>query len=177
LEVSRHDRSDVDFILILNYSPVPAPGGPANPTDVGIQNARRFRALPAYASLLAYGRAGYEDMVVRQARLARGIAAFIMDHPAYELLPQMPGANSKQSVLETIFILILFRAVDPALNENLLVQINETGKMYAQGIVWGGKKAIRCAIANWAVDDQEDLDIVLDVLRSVAEKWYRKSRL
>jgi hypothetical protein len=116
-------------------------------------------------------------MIVRQVHLARGIAAFILDHPAYELLPQIPGVNGKQSVLETIFILILFSAVDPTLNENLLVRINETGKMYAQGIVWEGQKAIGCAIANWAVDVEEDLTIVTEVLRSVAEQWDKKSRL
>lgn len=159
-------------------SSLPAPGGPPNPTDVGIQNARRFRALPVYASLVAYGRAGYEDMIVRQTSLARSVAAFVLDHPAYELLPRIPEVTERSSVLETIFMLILFRAVDPILNENLLVRINETGKMYAQGIVWEGQKAIRCAIANWAVDVQEDLQVITEVLKSVAESWeHTKSRL
>ena len=75
-------------------------------------------------------------------------------------------------------MLILFRAVDPILNENLLVRINETGKMYAQGIVWEGQKAIRCAIANWAVDVQGDLQVITEVLKSVAESWeHTRSRL
>ncbi|KAF9885960.1 hypothetical protein FE257_012135 [Aspergillus nanangensis] len=146
-------------------------GGPANPTDVGIQNGRRFRALPVYASLTAYGRSGYEDMLVRQTRLARGIAAYVWDHPVYELLPRLPGIEKKDEVLQTIFILILFRAVNPSLNESLLVRINETGKMYAQGVVWEGQKAVRCAIANWAVDVKDDLAIVTEVLGSVAAKW------
>lgn len=157
-------------------SSLPAPGGPPNPTEVGIQNARRFRALPVYASLLAYGRAGYEDMIVRQTSLARGVAAFILDHPAYELLPQMPGVTTSSSILETIFILIVFRAVDSLLNQKLLIRINETGKMYAQGIVWKGDKAIRCAIANWSVNVQEDLQHVTEALKSVAESWEHTTR-
>lgn len=157
-------------------SSLPAPGGPPNPTDVGIQNARRFRALPVYASLLAYGRAGYEDMIVRQTSLARGVAAFVLDHPAYELLPQIPGVSARSSILETIFMLVLFRAVDPVLNQDLLVRINETGNMYAQGIVWEGQKAIRCAIANWSVDVQKDLQVVTDVLTSIVEGWEHTTR-
>ncbi|GES62898.1 tyrosine decarboxylase [Aspergillus terreus] len=168
--IPKTDFSEFAIPPVYFSRPVPAPGGPANPTDVGIQNARRFRALPVYANLMAYGRAGYEDMLVRQTRLARGIASYVWDHPAYELLPRLPEAH-KAAALESIFILILFRAVDPALNESLLVRINETGKMYAQGIVWEGKRAVRCAIANWAVEVDEDLGIVTEVLRSVAAQW------
>ncbi|EED22206.1 hypothetical protein TSTA_094520 [Talaromyces stipitatus ATCC 10500] len=40
-----------------------------------------------------------------------------------------------------------------------------------------GRKTIRCAIANWAADGQEDLAIVTDVLGSVAKRWDKKSRL
>lgn len=118
-------------------------------------------------------------MLVRQTRLARGIASYIWDHPAYKMLPYLPGLESKTAILETIFMLILFRAVDPGLNEDLLVRINETGKMYAQGIVWQGQKAVRCAVANWAVDLEEDLAVVTDALGSVATRWdvKRKARL
>ncbi|KAL5366467.1 pyridoxal phosphate-dependent transferase [Aspergillus floccosus] len=168
--IPKADFSEFAIPPVYFSRPVPPPGGPANPTDVGIQNARRFRALPVYANLMAYGRAGYENMLVRQTRLARGIASYVWDHPAYELLPRLPEAQ-KAAALETIFILILFRAVDPALNESLLVRINETGKMYAQGIVWEGKRAVRCAIANWAVEVEEDLGIVTEVLRTVAAQW------
>lgn len=51
-------------------------------------DARGFRALAVYVNLVAYGRTGYEDMLVRQTRLARGIASYVWDQPAYELLPR-----------------------------------------------------------------------------------------
>jgi glutamate/tyrosine decarboxylase-like PLP-dependent enzyme len=121
-----------------------------------------------YASLAAYGREGYADMLVRQVSLARGIASWVWDHPAYELLPIMPELETKEGVIETVFILIIFRAKDAALNETLLKRINDTGKLYAQGIVWEERKAIRCAIANWAVHVEEDFSIVTRALETVA---------
>ncbi|ORY10179.1 pyridoxal phosphate-dependent transferase [Clohesyomyces aquaticus] len=162
-------RFAIPPVYFSRSTPVPG-SGPANPTDVNIQNARRFRALPAYATLAAYGREGYTDMLVRQVSLARGIASWLHDHSAYELLPTMPDLRSKESLLETVFILIIFRATDEDLNESLLKRINETGKLYAQGIIWEEKRAIRCAIANWSVHVEEDLAIVTGALEGVAAR-------
>lgn len=158
-----------DFAIPPVYFTTPPPSvGAASPTDVGIQNARRFRALPAYASLAAYGRSGYEDMLVRQVELARGIASYVWDHPSYELLPKLQGRDDKQAVLETVFMLLIFRAKDPKLNDKLLQKINGTNRMYGSGIVWEGQPAIRLAIANWAVDVKRDLAIVKGVLDTIA---------
>ncbi|KAM3076571.1 hypothetical protein ACMFMG_007377 [Clarireedia jacksonii] len=55
-----------------------------SPLNHGLENSRRFRALPVYAVLLAYGRDGLSDMLVRQVRLARSIARFLDAHEGYE---------------------------------------------------------------------------------------------
>jgi hypothetical protein len=36
--------------------------------------------------LAAYGKKWYRDMLVRQVHLARKVARFVLDHPAYELV-------------------------------------------------------------------------------------------
>ena len=61
-----------------------------SPLNIGLENSRRFRALPVYASLAALGRDGYGDMIVRQVRLARSIAGYVASNAAFELLA-MPG--------------------------------------------------------------------------------------
>ncbi|WVQ97794.1 hypothetical protein IAU59_004908 [Kwoniella sp. CBS 9459] len=69
-----------------------------SPLYVGIENSRRFRALPLLASLLSLGKDGYRDIVTRNVLFARKVAAFINDSPHYELLnPSSPSPSSVQN--------------------------------------------------------------------------------
>lgn len=138
----------------------------ASPLNIGIENSRRFRALPVYASLAAYGQQGYREMLERQVKLARGIAYFILRHPGYDLLPTTEADEEKR--LEYIYIIVLFRAKDDRLNKDLVKHINATKKIYVSGTAWNGAPACRFAVSNWQVDADRDLPLVTDVLEKVA---------
>ncbi|KAK2766276.1 hypothetical protein FQN54_007793 [Arachnomyces sp. PD_36] len=144
-------------------------GGDANsipsPLNIGMENSRRFRALPVYATLMAYGRDGYRDMLERQIRLGRSIVDWIFDDPRYEALP---AASSKQELLDNTFIIVLVRAKDASLNKDLGKKINATSKMFVSGTSWDGNPACRIAISNWRVDVERDSKLVVDVLDTVA---------
>ncbi|KAJ5495852.1 hypothetical protein N7539_000968 [Penicillium diatomitis] len=146
-------------------------GGPSDgpvipsPLNIGIENSRRFRALPVYASLLYYGKDGYRAMLERQTKLARGINDWIFDHPDYVALPR---TSSKADHLDQTFMSVLFRAKDDTLNKQLARKINETSKMFVSGTSWDGAPATRIAVSNWRVDVQRDLDLVTGVLAEVA---------
>ncbi|KAK3985035.1 pyridoxal phosphate-dependent transferase [Cladorrhinum sp. PSN332] len=134
-----------------------------SPLNIGIENSRRFRALPVYAVLLSEGREGMAAMFSRMALLARRIATFVRGSEHYEWLP------SEDAPLESTFIIVLFRAKDEALNEELVDRINSHGCMYVSGTSWGGKKAVRLAISTWRVDVERDAGIVERVLTRIAE--------
>jgi glutamate/tyrosine decarboxylase-like PLP-dependent enzyme len=136
-----------------------------SPLNLGIENSRRFRALPVYASLVSYGRDGYRDILERQIRLARRVSSWLFDHPKYTLLP---ASLSKDNALPKTFMIVLFGAVDDALNKRLAEEINSTSKIFVSGTVWEGRAACRIAIANWMVDEQRDFDIITEVLENVA---------
>lgn len=136
-----------------------------SPLNIGIENSRRFRALPVYASLLSYGRVGYRDMLQRQIRLARMIAGWLFDHPKYIT---MPGSNTKGELLDRTYIIILFSAKEDGLNQELAARINKTSKMFVSGTSWDGRQACRIAISNWRVDEERDFALVTKVLESVA---------
>jgi glutamate/tyrosine decarboxylase-like PLP-dependent enzyme len=140
--------------------------GIMSPLNIGLENSRRFRALPVYASLIAYGKAGYRDMLERQISLSRGIASFLHDSEHYELLPQVEG--SVGDILESIYIIVLFRAKDEKLNEQLVAKIKASRKIYVSGTSWDGRPACRFAVSNWMVDVGRDLPIVKQVLLDVA---------
>lgn len=149
------------------YLSAGASDGPSipSPLNIGIENSRRFRALPVYASLLSYGKMGYRDMLERQIRLARAIYEWIFDHPGYVALPE---ATCKVDLVDQTFMSVLFRAKDERLNGALAKRINKTSRMFVSGSSWQGQPACRIAISNWRVDVARDVALVTDVLDQVA---------
>ncbi|MCJ1397420.1 hypothetical protein MMC11_000613 [Xylographa trunciseda] len=140
-----------------------------SPLNVGIENSRRFRGLPVYATLMAYGRAGYIDMLERQVRFAQAVARYIDSHDDFDILPE--NFQGSSTMTETIFIVVLFRAKDDNLNRSLVSRINASSMMYVSGTMWSGNLASRIAVANWQVDLTRDLAIVKAVLEGVLKTW------
>ncbi|KAM3431048.1 hypothetical protein MY4824_007342 [Beauveria thailandica] len=149
-----------------------SPSGTASsipsPLNMGIENSRRFRALPVYAVLLSEGRPGLAALLGAMTQLARAIAAFLRDSPDYELLPENDHAEEGEEE-EEIFISVLFRAADAALNETLVAKINDTRQLYVSGTTWRGRKAARIAVSNWRVDVKRDSAVVREILTCVAQ--------
>lgn len=143
-----------------------------SPLNIGIENSRRFRALPVYATLISNGRANYQEMLYNQIRLARRVAAYLLEHPAFELLPK--GIESSANALEEIFIIVLFRANDPNLNEGLVQKINATSEIYVSGTVWDGLPASRIAISNWQASPDRDFEVIRNTLDDVLGSWRRE---
>ena len=152
----------------LNAGP-PAPDTIPSSMSPGIENSSRFRGLPVYASLMAYGRDGYVEMLERQITFARTMASYLNNHEKFEILPEeivgMPNWT------EEIFIIVLFRAKDERLNEQLVSRINRSRKVYVSGTLWDDEPASRIAVANWQVDVERDMDVVKGVLEGVIEEW------
>ena len=146
-----------------------ASDGIQSPLNVGLENSRRFRALPAYAVLLSEGREGLSDMFAWMVRLARRIAGVVRDSPDYLLLPngqeQEHGAD-----LEDTHICVLFRAKKDSLNEVLVEAINATGAWYVSSTKWKGQKAVRVAVANWRINITEDTELVRRSLASISQE-------
>ncbi|GLA16382.1 hypothetical protein AnigIFM62618_002958 [Aspergillus niger] len=138
-----------------------------SPLNIGMENSRRFRALPVYASLVAYGQVGYQKMLQKQVRLSRMIAGWIYDHPKYNALPELANKNE---LLNQTYIIVLFSAKDDELNNNLTKEINATSKLFVSGTSWQGRPACRIAISNWRVEEERDFALVTDVLDNVAGK-------
>jgi len=151
-----------------------ATDGVQSPLNIGIENSRRFRGLSVYATLITYGREGYQDMLVRQVRFARAVAEYLFQNPAFELLPKRIQQHEDRFELYT-FIVVLFRAQDRALNKSLVKRINATSLMYVSGTVWDGEPASRIAVSNWQIDPERDLKVVKGVLESILDCHLKES--
>lgn len=106
-------------------------------------------------------------MLQRQIFLARSIAAYLFDHPDFELLPS--SYDSKDRTLGRINIIVLFRAKNNDLNKVLVQRINASTRMYVSGTSWEEKPACRIAVSNWQVDVTRDSALVKEVLSSIVE--------
>ena len=138
--------------------------GIQSPLNIGLENSRRFRALPVHATLTAYGREGYVDMLKRQIGLARRVMRWLCHDGRYEILPR---EKSAEGAVRKTFMVVLFKAKDEGLNERLAKVINGTGKMYVTTTKWQGETAVRIAVSNWQADVERDGKLIEEVLDEV----------
>jgi glutamate/tyrosine decarboxylase-like PLP-dependent enzyme len=129
------------------------------------ENSRRARALAVWATLRAYGRTGYREMVERHTALARHLAERVDAAPELERLADVP------------LNVVCFRARPPGLGEERLDAFNQRlgqalladGRVYAGTTTYAGKVALRPAIVNWQTE-QRDVDLLLDVVRELVAR-------
>ncbi|KAF7304259.1 hypothetical protein HMN09_00827200 [Mycena chlorophos] len=135
-----------------------------SPLNIGLENSRRFRALPVYATLLAYGRPWYRELLEGQIALARRIARYIVDSDAFELLPNDNFAE--------VYMVVLFRAKDAKLNESLVARINTDTRIHVSGLPggWRGKPAARIAVGSWRVEGEREFTLIVDILETVVRE-------
>ncbi|OLN85922.1 L-2,4-diaminobutyrate decarboxylase [Colletotrichum chlorophyti] len=150
--------------VFTNPNAVYLSSGPSSipsPLNIGLENSRRFRALPAYAVLRSEGRTGLAATLGRMVLLARKLAQWIRESGKYDLLPEGDWA------LEETHMIVLFRAKDEKVNEELVGRINATRQMYVSGTSWKGRKAVRLAVGSWRVDIDKDFEAVTKLLGDV----------
>lgn len=130
---------------------------------LGPEGSRRARAFAVWATLRAYGRGGYREMVERHLDLAQHLARRVESEDELELLADVQ------------LNIVCFRwrpsgAGDDELddlNRRLGEQLLADGRVFAGTTVYDGRVAFRPAIVNWRTRE-EDVDALVDVLLELA---------
>ncbi len=112
------------------------------------QNSRRFRALPAWLSLMAYGRAGYQDIVERNCEIATQLGALIEESAHFNLL-----AEVRMNVV--CFTLATDETPTMDLINAYLTKLHAEGLVFMTPTVYDGVPGIRAAISNWRTDEHD----------------------
>jgi glutamate/tyrosine decarboxylase-like PLP-dependent enzyme len=140
--------------------------GPDDPRGgyglLGPESSRRARALPIWATLAAYGRDGYRELVERHCDLAQHLAAVVDAAPDLERLADVP------------LNVVCFRYRPDGLSESDLNDVNrrvgdallDDGRVFAGTTVYRGHVALRPAISNWRTT-ASDLDLLVEVVREL----------
>ncbi|KAG0376541.1 hypothetical protein BGX24_007591 [Mortierella sp. AD032] len=150
--------------------------GPTHPMNISIENSQRFRSLPVWATLYAYGRDGYQKIVEENCRYAKTLFDWMKNTRSdlYTVLTEECPLNivvfAQKMPLE-----LESMAEGPARTEalgkknaELLKRINETGVAYFSPTVWNGRPAIRAAISNWRTTVEADWEPVRAMLEQQA---------
>jgi glutamate/tyrosine decarboxylase-like PLP-dependent enzyme len=128
------------------------------------ENSRRARALAVWATLRAYGRTGYRDMVERHLALAQHLADRVDRAPELERLAEVP------------LNIVCFRARPAGVGEQQLNDFNQRlgtelladGRVFVGTTTYGGKTALRPAIVNWRTETK-DIDLLVEVTRELVD--------
>ncbi len=129
----------------------------------GPENSQRFRALPVWMTLTAYGRAGYREIVERNCRVAAGLGAWLEASPLFELLAPVR------------LNIACFRLSDAALRgqapdvatARLVDRLHRDGRVFVTPTTYGAGPAVRAAVSNWSTTDA-DLPIICAAMEAAA---------
>ncbi len=120
------------------------------------ENSRRMRALPAWMTLMAYGRAGYQNIVERNVKNAQKLGDLIKQSVDFQLLAPVR--------LNCVCFTLANKT--PAEVNAFLSKLTERAKVYMTPTVYLGQSAIRAAFVNWRTKD-EDVDVAFEEMKAV----------
>lgn len=144
----------------------PVSGGPAAPgapsfSHLGPELSRPFRALKVWMALKAHGVHELARTIERNVEQARFLAARIDAHPDLQRVPAIPP--------EALLNIVCFRYVRKgvgqktlnALNEAILVGLQEDGVAVPSAVTLGGRFCLRVALVSHRTR-RRDLELLVD---------------
>ncbi len=127
------------------------------------ENSRRFRALPAWFSLMAYGVQGYQEVVERACELAQVLGQKIDNSDQFQLLAPV-RLNVVCFTLKSDSGKILLATIN-----RFIATLSSSGQAFLTPTVYQGIPAIRAALSNWRTD-KDDIEIVWKALLKTASQ-------
>ena len=135
----------------------------ANFINITPENSRRFRALPAWMSLKAYGREGYREIVERDCELARILAEGLLELEGFIVL-----APVNLNVVCFTFEAARRTAAEEQI-QMFLSALTQDGVVFLSPTIYAGTPAVRAAFCNW----QTSVSDVERALESIARVFRR----
>ena len=140
------------------YLPAPEPL-PDHFLHLTPENSRRFRALPLWMGLLAYGREGYADVVERNCEAARYLGELITADTRFRL-----AAPVRLNV-----VCFAPLGADAQAVAALQRAMHRDGTAYLSPSVLHGEPILRAAICNWRTT-KEDVDLTFAALQRLVSR-------
>jgi glutamate/tyrosine decarboxylase-like PLP-dependent enzyme len=153
MQFTRHRDLQLEVFANVGASYLGAIANPPQFVHLTPENSRRFRALPAWFSLLAYGRDDYQEMIEQNCALAAELGTRLEAHPRFQLLAP---------VRLNVACFTLEDADTPSVTA-FLSRVRESGEVFLTPTTLNGVPAVRAAFSNWRTT-RYDLERVWNVL-------------
>jgi len=126
------------------------------------ENSRRFRALPAWFSLMAYGKDGYRDIIERNCEAAHLLGGLVSSSTDFRLL-----APVRMNV-----VCFTFKKDGLTLEDirEFLAKVRDDGQVFFTPTSYKGIPAIRAAISNWQTS-VNDVELGFNVLAKISRAF------
>jgi glutamate/tyrosine decarboxylase-like PLP-dependent enzyme len=125
------------------------------------ENSRRMRALPAWMTLVAYGREGYQDIVERNVENAQLLGNKIEQSADFQLLAPVR--------LNCVCFTLTGKTADEV--STFLSKLTERAKVYMTPTVYLGQPAIRAAFVNWRTENA-DVELAFEEMNVVFKNLF-----
>ena len=129
------------------------------------ENSRRFRALPSWFTLMAYGREGYRDIVERNCHVAFSFGELFKNSERFRLLAPVR--------MNVVCYTLSNANVSAEDIRKFLDAVRDDGRAFFTPTVYKGIHAIRLAVSNWLTDDH-DVEVTYRALNEVHEALYNR---
>jgi glutamate/tyrosine decarboxylase-like PLP-dependent enzyme len=131
------------------------------------ETSRRFRALPSWFTLMAYGKEGYQEIIERNCDAAHHLGELLNSSSDFKLL-----APVRMNV-------VCFTLNDENLSSETIARflqaVRDDGRVFFTATVYKGVPAIRAAVSNWQTQ-KEDVALAFKVLNHV-HKTFKPAQL
>jgi len=126
------------------------------------ENSRRFRALPSWFSLMAYGKDGYREIVERNCDAARYLGSLLTKSESFRLLAPVR--------MNVVCFALWANDVTADTNRHFLDAVRDDGRVFFTPTVYKGTPAIRAAFSNW-LTEKKDVDIAFAALKEIYHNY------
>ncbi|MCI0751492.1 MAG: pyridoxal-dependent decarboxylase [Flammeovirgaceae bacterium] len=123
------------------------------------ENSRRWRALPSWFSLVAYGKEGHSEIVERNCELAKQLGVWIDSSESFKLL----------SPVRMNVVCFTLKKENFTIEEinSFLDRVRDDGRAFFTPTFYKGVPAIRAAISNWQTTS-DDMEITINALKELS---------
>lgn len=129
------------------------------------ENSRRFRALPSWFTLMAYGRDGYREIVERNCEVAQSLGDLIKNSDNFRLIAPVR--------MNVVCFTLNHATVSADDIRTFLNSVRDDGRAFFTPTVYKGTHAIRAAASNW-LTTYEDVEIAYRALNDVHQALYNR---